>query len=305
MQYLEAMKAILPLVLLFLSTTLLAQNIPSIEQVEAELEELKKKDDLRAYTLEIARQRDSLIEVFDKQFFNLEQELSSTETFLSQLEFDFDNAMTSIEALNQNKEMLENKNDKLNQENISSKDSLLRLKEANSLLETRIDICSSTDSLFSYINSLKPAYQLGGVEIHAPYTLSAINESNSPKFLSFTSETVCRNNGVHCWYDLPMNNPDDWDNRPIKFLFFRPIGVLYFIINNRATILPLTEWIYNTLENPMQHGSRDNGSMTFKSGDLEVKVEWSYAGTPRTWGSVYVYYKGEEISTIESIDFFD
>jgi len=110
MQYLETMKAILPIFLVFLSTTLLAQNIPSIEQVEAELEELKKKDDLRAYTLELARQRDSLIEVFDRQFFNLEQELSSTEASLSQLEFDFDNAMTSIEALNQNKEMLENKN---------------------------------------------------------------------------------------------------------------------------------------------------------------------------------------------------
>ena len=89
------MKAILPLVLLFLNTTLLAQNIPSIEQVEAELEELKKKDDLRAYTLELARQRDSLIEVFDRQFFNLEQELSSTEASLSQLEFDFDNAMAA------------------------------------------------------------------------------------------------------------------------------------------------------------------------------------------------------------------
>ena len=88
MQYLETMKAILPLVLLFLSTTLLAQNIPSIEQVEAELEELKKKDDLRAYTLELARQRDSLIEVFDRQVFNLEQELTSTEASLSQLEFD-------------------------------------------------------------------------------------------------------------------------------------------------------------------------------------------------------------------------
>ena len=113
MQYLETMKAILPLVLLFLGTTILAQNIPSIEQVEAELEELKKKDDLRAYTLELARQRDSLIEVFDRQFFNLEQELSSTEASLSQLEFDFDNAMTSIEALNQNKEMLENKNESL------------------------------------------------------------------------------------------------------------------------------------------------------------------------------------------------
>ena len=75
------MKAILPLVLLFLSTTLFAQNIPSIEQVEAELVELKKKDDLRAYTLKLARQRDSLIET-------LEQELSSTEASLSQLEFD-------------------------------------------------------------------------------------------------------------------------------------------------------------------------------------------------------------------------
>ena len=110
MQYLETMKAILPIFLVFLSTTLLAQNIPSIEQVEAELEELKKKDDLRAYTLELARQRDSLIEVFDRQVLNLEQELSSTEASLSQIEFDFDNAMTSIEALNQNKEMLENKN---------------------------------------------------------------------------------------------------------------------------------------------------------------------------------------------------
>ena len=96
MQYLETMKAIPPLVLLFLSTTLLAQNIPSIEQVEAELEELKKKDDLRAFTLELARQRDSLIEVFDKQFFNLEQELSSTEASLSQLEFDLLQATNTI-----------------------------------------------------------------------------------------------------------------------------------------------------------------------------------------------------------------
>ena len=50
-----------------------------------------------------------MIEVIDRQVFNLEQELSSTEASLSEVEFDFDNAMTSIEALNQNKAMLENR----------------------------------------------------------------------------------------------------------------------------------------------------------------------------------------------------
>ena len=42
------MKKLFVLTLFFLNITLLAQNIPSLE-VEAELEEFKKKDDLRAY----------------------------------------------------------------------------------------------------------------------------------------------------------------------------------------------------------------------------------------------------------------
>ncbi|MGB1051346.1 MAG: hypothetical protein ACPGYF_05230 [Chitinophagales bacterium] len=132
------MKKLFVLTLFFLSTTLLAQNIPSIEQVEAELEEIKKKDDLRTFAIYLIKQRDSLIEVFNRQISTLEQELSSTEASLSEVEFDFDNAMTSIEALNQNKTMLENNITQLLANIESLKQNKLILEDNNSQQEAEL-----------------------------------------------------------------------------------------------------------------------------------------------------------------------
>lgn len=157
------MKKLFVLTLFFLSTTLLAQNIPSIEQVEAELEEFKKKDDLRAYSLKLIRQRDSLIEVFDRQISTLEQELSSTEASLSEVELDFDNAMTSIEALNQNKTMLENRIAQIEEElaltkrklesSVKSLDSLARAAEKDVNFESLHPKVSSLESEWAQVES--------------------------------------------------------------------------------------------------------------------------------------------------------
>ena len=235
MQYLEEMKAILPLVLLFLSTTMLAQNIPSIEQVEAELEELKKKDDLRAYTLELARQRDSLIEVFDRQVLNLEQELSSTEASLSQIEFDFDNAMTSIEALNQNKTMLENKNSQQAIEISELHAQIIELQTTISSLESNL--------AFSNIDTLLPVNQHPDVKL----MLMMLGISDDLKgrdgaqyypYKSWDEESSDEHKWPICyvWRGLPPTNDSQ-----LKRLIWHPsyTSVLIVNVSNQLIFLPL------------------------------------------------------------------
>ena len=251
MQYLEAMKAILPLVLLFLSTTLFAQNIPSIEQVEAELVELKKKDDLRAYTLKLARQRDSLIEVFDRQFFNLEQELSSTEVSLSQLEFDFDNAMTSIEALNQNKEMLENKN---SQQAIEISELHAKIIE----LQTTISYLES-NPCFSQRDTLLPIYQ----HEDAQQILSVFGDKKFlteyyPEFLGGEPQKGREHNEPLFLTFLIEKKSTEYQR------------ILLLNLNNQIAILPLS-----SIEE-IQSGYRDK--RVFKNSTLEANLYWSVLG---------------------------
>ena len=124
MQYLETMKAILPLVLLFLSTTMLAQNIPSIEQVEAELEEIKKKDDLRAYTLELARQRDSLIQTLNGNVTSLENNLTNTLTTLNYFQAEILRATDTISELKKSINSLSVEKEKLAEQHQNIVDSL-------------------------------------------------------------------------------------------------------------------------------------------------------------------------------------
>ena len=245
------MKAILPLVLLFLSTTLLAQNIPSIEQVEAELEELKKKDDLRAYTLELARQRDSLIEVFDRQVFTLEQELSSTAFSLYKLEFDFDNAMTSIEALNQNKTMLENKNSQQAIEISELHAQIIELNMTINGLESNLE--------FSNIDTLLPIYQhedaqqilslFGDIELLSEYYPEFLGgepqkgrEHNEPLFLTFYIEKANTEHQL----------------------------ILLLNLNNRIAILPLS-----SIEE-YHNGYKE--IRVFKNSTLEAVLLWSIKG---------------------------
>ena len=271
MQYLEAMKAILPLVLLFLSTTLLAQNIPSIEQVEAELEELKKKDDLRAYTLEFARQRDSLIEVFDRQVLNLEQELSSTAFSLHKLEFDFDNAMTSIEALNQNKEMLENKINYLQTVNSTLNDSISTMHSIIHRID-RIEKQYYTDSLIMELEN-----ELWNGEFTSftePYIIGNIDSSMTSGLIrALLSEKAC----IDCyWYEM-----DGYDVMFNKLKFIHLLDdAIYFILNEKHIILPLK--------------SRTQGKLVFEKHDLRVVSNiCSECYNLGSSGSETLFYKGK------------
>ena len=80
------MKAILPIFLVFLSTTLFAQNIPSIEQVEAELEELKKKDDLRTYALNVIKTYEDLLQAMQENIDNSQDDINK-ETLMFPYEY--------------------------------------------------------------------------------------------------------------------------------------------------------------------------------------------------------------------------
>ena len=100
MQYLETMKAILPLVLLFLSTTLLAQNIPSIEQVEAELVELKKKDDLRTYALNVIKHYQVLLQLMQENIDNSQEDITELNHELRRAHAKFTSSLDSATWVN-------------------------------------------------------------------------------------------------------------------------------------------------------------------------------------------------------------
>ena len=117
----------LTLSLVLFSATLSAQDIIPLEEAEASLKDLKKKDDLRTFAIYLIKQRDSLTDALNNQLASLhetaaaqaeaagrlEQQLALVADSLSSSQEDFDQAMVSIEALNQNKEMLETKNTNL------------------------------------------------------------------------------------------------------------------------------------------------------------------------------------------------
>ena len=100
MQYLETMKAILPLVLIFLSTTMLAQNIPSIEQVEAELEELKKKDDLRTYALNVIKHYRVLLQLMQENIDNSQEDITELNYELRRARAKFTSSLDSATWVN-------------------------------------------------------------------------------------------------------------------------------------------------------------------------------------------------------------
>ena len=100
MQYLETMKEILPLVLLFLSTTMLTQNIPSIEQVEGELEELKKKDDLRTYALNVIKTYEDLLQAMQENIDNSQEDITELNNELRRAHAKFTSSLDSATWVN-------------------------------------------------------------------------------------------------------------------------------------------------------------------------------------------------------------
>ena len=222
------MKKLFVLTLFFLSTTLLAQNIPSIEQVEAELEEIKKKDDLRTFAIYLINQRDSLIEVFNRQISTLEQELSSTEASLSEVEFDFDNAMTSIEALNQNKTMLENK---IAQQEAELNDLYAQVTALNTTiveLESKLEVPTS--------ETLLPVYQHPDAQSTLEMLgISLAHCSNSSKYFPLRDgdeEPTEEHKGPLFYQWNGISEEDRYDNE------HSPVLVLN--ISDQLVLLPLT-----------------------------------------------------------------
>ena len=232
------MKKLFVLTLFFLSTTLLAQNIPSIEQVEAELEEIKKKDDLRAYTLELARQSHTLIGVLERNIATLEQELYHTEASLSQIEFDFDNAMTSIEALNQNKAMLENK---IAQQEAELNDLYAQVTALNTTiveLESKLEVPIS--------ETLLPVYQHPDAQSTLEMLgISLAHCSNSSKYFPLRQggEEATEEHKIplfYQWHGISEEERYDKKHSP----------VLVLNIGNEIVFLPMisTEETYDDLE---------------------------------------------------------
>ena len=121
---LKAMKAILPIFLVFLNVTLLAQNIPSIQEVELEIEELKKKDDLRAYILELVRQRDSLIQTLNGNVTSLENNLTNTLTTLNYFQAEILRATDTISELKKSINSLSEEKEVLAEQHQNTVDSL-------------------------------------------------------------------------------------------------------------------------------------------------------------------------------------
>ena len=124
-----------------------AQNIPSIEQVEAELEELKKKDDLRAYTLELARQRDSLIQTLNGNVTSLENNLTNTLTTLNYFQAEIlkdtdtiSELKKSINSLSEEKEALAEQHQNIVDSLTLALDAMRNEQEQSSLQNHPIEI---------------------------------------------------------------------------------------------------------------------------------------------------------------------
>lgn len=139
--------------LVLFSAALSAQNIIPLEEAEASLKDLKKKDDLRTFAIYLIKQRDSLTDALNNQLASLhetaaaqaetagrlEQQLALVADSLSLSQKDFDQAMTSIEALNENKIMLETKNTNLLADIEALQHNVIELEEqiANHLAEAQ------------------------------------------------------------------------------------------------------------------------------------------------------------------------
>ena len=94
------MKAILPIFLVFLNVTLLAQNIPSIEQVEGELEELKKKDDLRTYALNVIKTYEDLLQAMQENIDNSQEDITELNNELRRAHAKFTSSLDSATWVN-------------------------------------------------------------------------------------------------------------------------------------------------------------------------------------------------------------